>query len=174
MIWSDGCRYGTPNKISLLHTAHCTMIHRCFLSIVFALSFAACASYKTGLVNGKVAIYPIEQKDYSEALRMMVDASEKFSTEMVALAPKQEGKSSGSLTIKPWWGLVEASGKLEDGSIAQGSVLGDRFSCRGKELYPGQRQKFKELHDRMTQELAAKFKSRWEPQYVVPETLKLQ
>jgi hypothetical protein len=173
-MWSDGCRYGTPNKTSLFHTAHCTMIHRCFLSFVFALSFAACASYETGLVNGKVAIYPIEETEYSQAYRLFVDAMERYDKEAVALAPKQEQGGNFSFTFKHGWNLYDAGGKLTDGSRVEGMVLADRFTCRGKEAYAGQMQKFKELHDRMTQEVAAKFKSRWEPQYVLPETLEIE
>jgi hypothetical protein len=149
------------------------MIHRYLLLIVSAVSLAACSSYETALVDGKVPIYPIAQTEYSQAYRLFVDAMERYDKEAVALAPKQEQGGNFSFTLKHGWNLYDASGKLTDGSTVEGMVLADRFTCRGKEAYAGQRQKFKDLHDQMTEELADKFTSRWEPQYVIPETLEL-
>jgi hypothetical protein len=138
---------------------------RILLPLVCILSLAACTSYRPIPVNGKVAIFPVEQNDFFKAVRVIVDVYKKYEPEMDAMGPK-EGESARGRADFGFY-VKQASGKLENGNTVRGIVLLEKVKIRGKETLPGQRQKVVNLIDLMRKDIANTFKSRWEPQYVV-------
>lgn len=128
------------------------------------LSLCSCSTYQTVKVDGKTPIFEFELSQVPQMMKVIIDTGAKYENDVKVLEPKPGEPQIG--TVDYFFGFVGASGRGDDGSIADGYILREKLRIRTKDKNSPKFLQMQELIAKARADVLAGLSSIKKPVYV--------